>query len=291
MGIFYGLLASIGQALAYTYAKKSYQKLPPSVVFFFDACFGLILWIPFALFLGVSLTSLPEVMFFALASALLAEAFVFYALSKGPLSISGTIFASYPIYTIFFSFFINNERLTLMHWFFVGLTVAGIILCCLPKRLKRSELKKKLYILWPLLAAIAVGFSDSLSKNIIDKHSPQTFLFALSLAQIPVALSYLKLEKQPISQFKHTLKRLNKYKFALLGSFFNVAAVLFMWLAFAATMASIISPLTATYPVLIVALAIIILKEKPTAKELAGIMITLIGVVGISFFYSESNMG
>lgn len=111
MGIIFGLLAALSQAFGFLSIKKSFKELNPSIAFFFDACFGLLLWVPFALFIGINFSQLSVVVVFALLSALLSEAFVFYALSKGHLSISGTIFAAYPMFTIFFSYIINNERL------------------------------------------------------------------------------------------------------------------------------------------------------------------------------------
>ena len=108
MGIIFGLLAALSQAISYTFLKKSYEELPPSVAFLFDACFGLLIWVPFALIIGFNFSHLPLVAIFALISALLSEAFVFYVLSKGEISITGTIFASYPVYTILFSLFINH---------------------------------------------------------------------------------------------------------------------------------------------------------------------------------------
>jgi drug/metabolite transporter (DMT)-like permease len=285
MGIVFGLLAALGQAFGYISIKKSFKELNPSIAFFFDACFGVLLWIPFALFVGVNFNQLHIVTGFALLSALLSEAFVFYALSKGNLSISGTIFAAYPVFTIFFSYIFNNERLLLLHWIFVGLTILGILIVSLPKKFRKEELKNKLYVLWPLSAAIAVGLSDTLSKGIIDKTSAQTFLFALAFAQIPVAIGYLLVTKQSLSQFRGAINEFNKYKYAILGSLLTVLSVLFLWLAFASTYASIASPITAAYPALLVLLAIIFLKEKPSAGELFGLFITVVGIIGISFNY------
>lgn len=285
MGIVFGLLAALGQAFGYISIKKSFKELNPSIAFFFDACFGVLLWIPFALFVGVNFNQLHIVTGFALLSALLSEAFVFYALSKGNLSISGTIFAAYPVFTIFFSYIFNNERLLLLHWIFVGLTIIGILIVSLPKKFRKEELKNKLYVLWPLSAAIAVGLSDTLSKGIIDKTSAQTFLFALAFAQIPVAIGYLLVTKQSLSQFRGAINEFNKYKYAILGSLLTVLSVLFLWLAFASTYASIASPITAAYPALLVLLAIIFLKEKPSVSELLGLFITVVGIIGISFNY------
>jgi drug/metabolite transporter (DMT)-like permease len=223
---------------------------------------------------------------FALISALLSEAFVFYVLSKGEISITGTIFSSYPIYTILFSLFINHEKLLPWHWFFVGLTILGTIVVSWPEKITKQELKKKMIILWGVAGAMAVGLSDSLSKNVIDKTSAEAFLFALAFAQVPVALVYLKLEKQKIGQFKNTISQFKKYQYSIYGSFFSVITVLFLWLAFQDTFASIASPLTATYPGIMIALAYFFLKERVKLKDLIGLIIVITGVIGISYFYT-----
>jgi len=279
-------LAALAQAIGFTLLKKSYEELPPSVAFLFDACFGLLIWIPFALVMGFNFSHIPLVLLFALISALLSEAFVFYVLSKGEISITGTIFSSYPIYTILFSLFINHEKLLPWHWFFVGLTILGTIVVSWPEKITKQELKKKMIILWGVAGAMAVGLSDSLSKNVIDKTSAEAFLFALAFAQVPVALVYLKLEKQKIGQFKNTISQFKKYQYSIYGSFFSVITVLFLWLAFQDTFASIASPLTATYPGIMIALAYFFLKERVKLKDLIGLIIVITGVIGISYFYT-----
>lgn len=285
MGIIFGLLAALGQAFAFISIKRSYKELNPSIAFFFDACFGLLFWIPFALFIGVRFEDLSMVSGFALLSALLSEAFVFYALSKGHISISGTIFASYPVWTIICSVLLNKEMLSPIHWFFISVTIVGILIVSLPHKIRAKELRERAYLLWPLVAAIAVGLSDTLSKGVIDKTSAETFLFALAFAQIPVAVGYLLVTRQSLKQFTRTFHELSKYKFALLGSLLNILAVLFLWLAFANTLASIASPLTAAYPALIIILAMFFLREKPTRREWLGLLLTIVGVVGISSFF------
>jgi len=285
MGIFFALLSSIIIALGYILIKKSYEEFPPSVAFFLDVIFGLLIWIPFSLIIGIDTTQLPTVFLFAFISAILSEAFIFYIFSKGEISITGTIFASYPIYTILFSLSINHEKLTSLHWLFVLLTIIGTIIVSLPKKINKLEFKKKSYILWALAGATAVGLSDSLSKNIIDQSSAPTFLFALAITQLPIGLIYLKLEKQPLSQFKSIINKFNQYKYAIYGSFLIVIAMIFFWLAFEKTMASIASPLTATYPGIMIILAITFLKEKVTKQELIGLITIIIGIIGISYFY------
>lgn len=285
MGILYGLLSAFLFAISFTSLKRSYKEFPPSVAFFFDMLFGLLIWIPFSFLLGFEISQVPRVLIYAFISAILSEAFVFYVLSKGEISITGTMFASYPVYTILFSVILLGERLLPLHWLFVGITILGTIVASLPKKVTKSEIKKKTYIIWALAGATAVGLSDTISKGIIDETSAATFLFALALAQIPVSLTYLKLEKETARHLISFVNKLDIYKYALVGSLFNVLGLIGLWLAFENTFASIASPLTAAYPGIMIILAMIWLKEKPRRIELAGLGLIIIGVIGISRFY------
>ncbi len=138
MGILYAILASIGQGFGYTIIKKSFEEFPSSVSFMFDMLFGLIIWIPYAFIQGINHVILPEVMIFAFISALLSEAFVFYILSKGELSISGTLFSIYPVFTIMFSRIINKEFLSTIVIVFIIFTILGVIVISLPDKIEKK---------------------------------------------------------------------------------------------------------------------------------------------------------
>jgi len=282
MGIIHGLLSAFSQGLGYVSLKKSYEEFAPSVAFLFDAVFGLLIWVPFSLIIGIDFSKLSTVLVYALISAMLSEAFVFYALSKKEISITGTLFSTYPVYTILFSILINHESLSFLQWVFIGLTIAGTLVVTLPKSINRKEWIGNGVLIWPLVAAMAVGFSDSLSKNIINQTSATTFLFALSIAQVPISLGYLYIEKQSLGQFKNIFRKLKSYRFAVLGSFLNVICVLFLWLAFQSTYASVASPLTAAYPGIIILLAYLFLKERVELKALVGLLIIIIGIIGLA---------
>jgi drug/metabolite transporter (DMT)-like permease len=57
-------------------------------------------------------------------------------------------------------------------------------------------------------------------------------------------------------------------------------------MAFENTLASIASPLTAAYPGIMIILAVIFLKEKPRKIEIAGLILIIIGVLGISYYFA-----
>jgi len=282
IGIVFGLLSSVFFAFSYISLKKSYAEFAPSVAFFVDALLGLLIWVPFALYLGITSYNVLNVLVWAILSAVLSEAYFFFVLSKGEISITGTLLASYPIYTAIISRFVNNEILNPTQLVAITITVLGTVIVATNKKFKFSDLKKHDYLFWALSGALAIGLSDSLSKNAIDRISMQDFLFALALVQIPVALVYLKLEKQPVGVLVKSITDYKKYKFALIGSFLNIVGVLLLWLAFTNTLASIASPLTATYPVLLVILAYFLLKEKIAKKDYYGIALVAIGIITIS---------
>ncbi len=284
MGIFFAILAALAQSVLWVALKKSYESLKPSVAFFFDMLLGLLVWIPFSLIMGVEFGHMGEILMYALISAILSEAFVFYVFSKGEVSYTSTIFSTYPLFTILFSVLINHERLMDMQWAMVGLVIIGTLIISMPAKIAKKEFSKKAFLIWPLLGALAVGISDTLSKGVINRTSAESFLFGLALAQIPVALGYLKYEKQAIPKYEVVRDQWSTYKYAVLGSVMNVLTVLFLWLAFARAPASIASPITASYPGFVILMAIVFLKEKVLRKDYVGFVLVILSVMGISYF-------
>jgi len=281
-GVIAAIYSSFFLALSQASLKKSYRELPPSVAFFFDMVFGVLLWLPLAIYFGVNLASFNEVLIYAIISAILSEAVVFYALSKGQLSITSILIGSYPIYTILFSFLINKELLTLSQSLFVALTIIGTLISYLPSKLSREELKKSGALIWPLIAAVGIGLSDTLSKKIITKTEDFTFLFVLALVQIPVAFIYLKLEKQNIIKKMQVIRqKAYDYKNAIAGSLFNIIGTGLLWIAFSRTLASIASPITATSGVLVIIISLLFLDEKISLRQILGILLVFGGIIGL----------
>ncbi len=280
LGIIYALVAAMGQGVGYTILKKSSKEFPTSIAFLFDAVLGIVIWIPFSLIRGVEFAGIQNVFVYTFISAILAEAFIFYILSKGELSITGTIFATYPVFTIIISRFINNEILSPKQSISVLITILGILVLSLPQKLKFKDISNRAYVIYPILGALAVGISDSLSKKALGNTNQATFLFCLAISQIPVALAYLRIEGQKLDSLKSIILSPKKYKFSFLGSLSIVFSLIFFWLAFENTLASIASPITASYTVFLLIFTRIFLKEKIMTKDAIGIFITISGIFG-----------
>ncbi|OGG26591.1 hypothetical protein A3A64_01585 [Candidatus Gottesmanbacteria bacterium RIFCSPLOWO2_01_FULL_48_11] len=287
-GIIFALLCAVFIAFSQLSLRKSYQELPPSIAFFFDAIFGLLIWVPLAIFMGISgVVHWGEAIIFAVISAILSEAIVFYALSHGELAVTTTVLATYPVYTVIFSRLFNNEILSFPITIAVTIAILGSVMASMPDKIKLGELKPKKEILWPFIAAVCIGLSDTISKGYINRSNDFSFLFSLGFVQIPVAIAYLKIEKQSLMKSLNGLiNKFKNYQFALLGGLFNIIGTGFLWLSFFFAPASIASPITGSNGALVVLLSRFILKEKISMRKYFGILLAFIGVIGIAILRS-----
>lgn len=281
IGIILALLSAIFMAEMQILLKKSYKELNPSVAYLFDMIFGLIIWIPIGFIFGATWNGIVNCLIYAIISAILSEALVFYALSKGNLSVSTVLIATYPVYTLLFSFFINNERLSIIQMILIMITIIGTILTAFDSEFKIKNMKN-LNILIPFLTAIAIGISDTLTKGIIDETSSFNFLVAIAIVQLPVAIIYLIISKQKPKEIIKDLKNgVNEYKYLIIGSLLNVLGTGCLLVSFNYTYASIASPLTAIYTPFVLVYSVMVLKEKINKTNLIGTILALIGAFGI----------
>ena len=222
----------------------------------------------------------------ALLSAILSEAFVFFATARGDTIVTGVLFSTYPIFTIFFAYLFLQERLLFLAWIALGLVIIGTLVVSSPSR--REWAKEKVshwefhLIAWPLVAAVAVSISDVAGKHIIDQTSAGTFLIALAIAEVPVGILFLRLQKQSLRQLKTFFSHFKDHKYAFFSGLLSTLAVLMLWLAFEILPASIASPLTAVTPIFVFVLGITFLKEKVSFKNTLGLIVVTIGVLLLS---------
>lgn len=281
IGILIAIISAVFMSAMQILLKKSYKELDPSVAFFFDAMFGVLIWIPVGFIFGATIDGIINCLWYAIISAILSEALVFFALSKGDLSVATVMISTYPIYTLLFSRYINNEILSKEQLIFIILTILGTILTCFDKEFKIKNFKKLTMII-PIITAVAIGLSDTLTKKIINDTSSYNFLVAIAIVQIPVAIIYLKVAKQKFTNiFKELKNGMKEYKYSILGSLLNVLGTGCLLVSFNYGMASIVSPLTAIYTPIVLIYSFAILKEKINKVNLIGIIAALIGTFGI----------
>ena len=281
LGIIIAIASALFMAGMQILLKKSYKEVDPSVAFLFDMLFGLIIWIPVGFIFGANFNDIVKCIPYAVISAILSEALVFYALSKGNLSVATVLMATYPIYTLLFSTILNGETLGLVSLLLVALTIIGTILTAIDSDFKLKNMKE-LTVLIPFLTAVCIGLSDTLTKGVIDKTSSFSFLVAIAMVQLPVAIIYLILAKQNIGKvIKEITQGVKEYQWSIYGSLLNVIGTGLLLISFNYAYASIASPLTATYTPLVLIYSFVVLKEKVSKVNFLGIILALVGAFGI----------
>ncbi|HEX9805032.1 MAG TPA: EamA family transporter [Candidatus Dojkabacteria bacterium] len=279
MGNIYALLSALITGLSYAFFKKS-QKTEGQK-YFSQAFFSLIIFLIFLIFRGFSFEISLILIGVAILSSILAEALPLFALQQGNLAINVAVFSTYPIFTLIFSYFINSEKISLVQGILVLVTVIGIgYLSFVDEYSENRNLKLNFAVFIAIIAAVAAGFSDSVSKYFINETSANDFLFALALMQIPIALIMISLQnKKPLSLSTD----LKLDRFSSFGGILMGLGLVFFWLGLSSSTTGIASSISSVSSVLVIFFSFIILREKPKLIHLPGIILALVGAGFLAF--------
>ena len=282
IGVLIGLSFAILWGLQLVAFKKTLEHTSASVCFIFYTITALPVWIPFGLWQGLRFDYLGEVFLVAFMSAALSEAYVNFALSYGSITIASTLFSTFPVMTLFFARVFLGERIQGASAVAVAAVILGIMLVSLPRDRSAWRGASLSGILFPLSAAAAAAFSDTISKGVLDRSNLGTFLFALALGQIPVSLIFHRLEcgRYPVWQIRSF--SFNKYWPLIFAAISNAALLILFWAAYNSLYASIAAPVTATYAVFVAIFARIFLGEKLQLKDYAGMIIIAAAMAWLS---------
>lgn len=277
-----GILLAISSALligtANFFMKKSYKDFTPAVALFFFTIFTIIFWTITGIGYGIDSNNLLKAFGLGLISAVFAQGIYIYILSKGELSITATVMDSYAIYTVVGAILFLGETPTSAQLGLIAINILGVIIISLPNKVNKDDILNYKYIVWPLIGAVTIGLSDTLSKGAIDSLDIGTYLTGLAWAHLPISLIAIYATKE----YKQFSFKITEYKNALIGSLFSSIGTLFLFTSFNYGDASILAPITATAPVPTIILSIVLLKERLSTKDIFGILLVLIGIIGIS---------
>jgi len=217
---------------------------------------------------------------------------ILYALAGGAVSCIGNVFyydalsrggkaativpltALYPLATIFLAMLLLKERLNRIQLGGILVSLTAIYLF----NVQREEgfvSEWLLYALAPIALWGAAGFLQKLSTNHISGELSTLWFLA---AFIPFGALFLYKEPPPAQITLETwLLVVGQGCFLALGNFAVLAAFANQGKA------SIVTPLTALYPVVSVPIAIFFLGEKVGAREAVGILLALASVAALSY--------
>ncbi len=199
--------------------------------------------------------------------------------------VSMLIMTLVPPITALLGWIILNERLTLFNYAGMMLTFSGISLAIFGKPEKNSGLLLKISprgIFFAFCGALGQGAGLVLSKLGMGNYDP----FAATQIRIMAGLAGFILLVTYLGRWnrvKNALKNKKAMTGITLGSFFGpFLGVSFSLLSVKYTETGIASTIMALVPVLIIAPAVIFFRQKVTALEIAG---AILSVCGVSLFF------
>jgi drug/metabolite transporter (DMT)-like permease len=267
------LLWSAGGVLV----KKGFTAVSPLWNNILNNLLALLIWAPAALLLSRFRVPLPPwwILLVILGAALIYQ-FFYYSLSKGQLSLTGTIIAAYPMFTILLAHLFLGERLAAWQYGGVALILAGGVVVALPERVQAGAIRDLSWLLWGLLGAFSLGTGDFLSKLSVNRIGSFAHLFYLSIIfNLASPLNFL------VDSGNRSAPRVLSRAF--LPSFLGIIIHLFgaqcFIVAFGYGPASLVSSVSSIYPALVVLLSVRFLKERIAWRQGLGIGFIVAGLI------------
>ncbi|HXH27188.1 MAG TPA: EamA family transporter [Candidatus Acidoferrum sp.] len=279
------LLFALGAAILWSFgalfSKKGFTNISPLWNNVLANVIGLVLWLPIALagthFHIGDATDGSIVLIFITAFCYMSY---FYAISKGKLALTGTVLETYPAVTVLLSFLFLHERIAAAQAAGIGVALIGTVLIALPPKSEFADVTDHhVWVLWGLAGAFLEGIGDFFAKVTVNTLGVYTQMFYLVVVfQFATIVNYMfdkKGRALPAFSWRAFLP-------SIVGISCIVAGTGSLFFAFQYGPASLVTPVTASSPALIVILAVIFLRERITRRQFMGILCVLSGVLLIS---------
>ena len=291
MDTIYGELAALATAVFWTVTAMSFEvagkkigSLPVNMIRLWGGFIflGLFNWFRRGMF--ISLDASPETWFWLSMSGLIGfsfgDLFLFKAFVTIGSRISMLIMASVPPITALLGWIFLGETLAANHFIGMILTISGISMVVMT----RETGSRNMRFSYPL-KGILMAFGGALGQAIgliLSKYGMGDYdAFAATHIRILAGIIGFGLLFIPIHAWGRTLRSFKDRSgigFSMLGAFFGpFLGVSFSLLAIQNTETGIASTIMAIVPVLIIAPAVVIFKEKVNLKEILGAVIAVIG--------------
>lgn len=215
------------------------------------------------------------------ALVLLSWIFIYYGLKHLPLSFVSPIRATAPIWTLLGAIIIFNERLNVLQWIGLLITILFFILFSLSGRKEGIKIRGNkwlLFIVLGTLAGAASGLYDKFLISGINRMAVQCYYsFYQTLILIPLTLIFWFPAKRKGAQFQW------KMAIPLIGISLVVADFLYFYaISVPGSLIALISPLRRSNAIFSFAMAAILFKEKNILHKailLAGISLGVVIIV------------
>ncbi len=287
MAFLLGLIPLIGWGTGDIFGAFSSRKVGSYNTTFYQFFFGIIL----CLFLlpyfwsDVSKITAPLLIlnivlgtFYVGSNVLVNEAF-----KHSNASIVGVIIQSFPAVVLILSKIIFNDSLSGLQIVWIVAVFAGMFLCSVDlKSLKEQSLSFDLGIKYSLIASLFFAVYFTFFRLFSTQYNwflPNFIAFLTLPLAIFLAKKFLKLEDTlSIPKDKMIVGAL------LISSLLIRSGDIALNFGISAGFAATVAPLAGASPVLFVIVSSLFFKDKATKQQIAGVIISLLGIVGLSLW-------
>lgn len=285
-GEVFALSSALIWALAVILMRRSGETLPAFELNLFKNCFGILLFIPTILLVdGLQLPEYtPSELILVLLSGLfgiaMADTWYLKALNLMGASRTGIVSSLFSPFVILLSSIFLGERLLPWQWLGFILVMAGVLL--VTWRVRQSAVDAadiKRGVMYAVAAVFMMAVGIVMVKQILETRS---FLWTVELRFVGgVAGMFLfVLLRKRWHSVKRNFRQPQPWGTISLASFFGAYLALILWLAgYKLIDASVASVLNETNVAFIVFLAWLMLGEQVNRRKLAGLALTIGGVI------------
>jgi drug/metabolite transporter (DMT)-like permease len=205
----------------------------------------------------------------------------FEALSRGNVSIIGTLIAAYPCVTVIAAFFLLGERLAGVQYAGVGLIILGIVGLA-TSRSDSAPSVSKLGLMLAVASFLAFGLAGVTLKEAVRVVGNDNAMGFYALVYATVGISYWAGKRRG-----HPEQSLTKIPRKVIGigavglAFSAIGGIMLIW-AMVDGPASVVIALSGAYPVVIILLALMFLKERIVPRQVPGLLAVLAGLPLVS---------
>ena len=282
----FALASALGWAWAVILLRRSGETLPPFELNLFKNVLGFVLLIPTILIVdglvlpGYSLIEIFVVLASGLFGIALADTWYLRALNLMGASRTGIVASLFSPFVILLSTVFLGERMVLWQWVGFSLVISGVLL--VTWRVHRSEVdadKLKKGFIYGVGAMFMMAVGIVMVKEILETR-PFLWTVELRMAGGIAGMLVVMMFGGRWQRAKQSFTEPQPWGTVIGASFLAAYIALILWLAgYKLIDASVASALNETNGAFIVLLAWLMLGEKMSRRKLAGVSMTLAGVI------------
>jgi len=282
----FALASALGWAWAVILLRRSGESLPPFELNLFKNVFGFVLLIPTILIVNgfvwpvYSLFDLFVVLVSGVLGIAVADTWYLRALNLMGASRTGIVASLFSPFVILLSTIFLGERMVLWQWLGFSLVIFGVLL--VTWRVHRSEVDAddlKKGSLYGVGAMFMMAIGIVMVKEILET---RPFLWTVELRMVGgiAGMLVVMMFGGRWRRAKQSFTKPQPWGTVIGASFLAAYVALILWLAgYKLIDASVASALNETNGAFIVLLAWLMLGEKMSRRKLAGVSLTLAGVI------------